>query len=105
MSFNWKGCRVAVLGGDRREVEIVRSLVAAGASVRTCGLMAGGAEASGNPAATTVAAAVAPAVAEGASGSPSSRRRSPCTRTPVWSPASAPSARTWPASSWASAPE
>ena len=35
MSFNWKGRRVAVLGGDRREVEIVRSLVAAGAEVIT----------------------------------------------------------------------
>ena len=59
MGFNWKGRRVAVLGGDGREIVIVDWLVAGGASVRTCGLMAGGAEASGHPAAATVAEAVA----------------------------------------------
>lgn len=53
-----KGKIVTVLGGDGREVEIVRQLVACGATVRTCGLPPGGAEASGTLACATIAEAV-----------------------------------------------
>ena len=58
MRLNLIGRVGAVLGGDGREVEIVRQLVACGASVRTCGLPPGGAEAAGTPACATVAEAV-----------------------------------------------
>ncbi len=59
MTVDLKGRRAAVLGGDGREVEIVRALVRAGADVRTCCLPAGGAEASGHPAAAMIPEAVA----------------------------------------------
>lgn len=61
MSCDLSGRRAAVLGGDGREVEIVRALVQAGAVVRTCGLPPAGAAVAGTPAAATVAEAVAAA--------------------------------------------
>ena len=58
MRIDLRGRIAAVLGGDGREVEIVRQLVACGATVRTCGLPPGGAEAAGTPASGTVSDAV-----------------------------------------------
>jgi dipicolinate synthase subunit A len=59
MTVDLHGRIVAVLGGDGREVEIVRQLVAAGATVRTCGLPAEGVEAARAPACATIVEAAA----------------------------------------------
>ena len=35
----WSGARVAILGGDAREVEVIQGYLAAGCSVRTYGVI------------------------------------------------------------------